>query len=39
MTKTILFALFLAVAAVATPALAANCCVPGAACCEQPCCK
>jgi hypothetical protein len=39
MTKKILIALFVAVTAVAAPVIAAECCAPGAACCDLPCCK
>jgi hypothetical protein len=39
MTRKILAVLFVAVAAIATPVLAADCCGSGAACCGRPCCK
>jgi hypothetical protein len=39
MTKKLLAVLFVAVAAIATPVLAADCCAPGAACCDLPCCS
>ena len=38
MTKKMLVALFVAFAAAAVPVMAADCCTPGSACCDRPCC-
>jgi hypothetical protein len=38
-TMKMLAVLFVAVAALAAPVVAADCCTPGSSCCDRPCCN